>query len=41
MAMQSSTDVESPTRWLYASLVLLAGVVLLTLFQGLSGSAAG
>lgn len=36
--MQSTTDMESPTRWLYASLVVLATVVLLTLFQGLVGT---
>lgn len=36
MAMQSTTDAGTLTLWLYASLVLLAGVVLLTLFQGLA-----
>lgn len=40
MAMQSRSDIESPTRWLYASLVVLATVVLLTLFQGLVGTVA-
>jgi len=36
MAMQSTTDPGTLTLWLYASLVLLAGVVLLTLFHGLA-----
>ena len=36
MVMQSTTDAGTLTLWLYASLVLLAGVVLLTLFQGLA-----
>jgi hypothetical protein len=40
MAMERSTDCESPTGWLYASLVVLATVVLLTLFQGLVGTTA-
>ncbi|GEM_PF-3598413 len=34
--MQSTTDPGTLTLWLYASLVLLAGVVLLTLFHGLA-----